>query len=622
MKRNLLIASLVICCMTLFSSCKKEKNVTPEPTPTPVSEDPFKLSELKYDGKIHLIAGGYSTELSEAFNYRFPYQTTLEDCNAVIVPNVKLNDSKGQIIEAFKNGKSVVVVHPKYETIKRFFNEINQPLFATDQIDSCLFFGFNNRHAMCAMEDYEMFPTIEVELTEEELKDCQEAYKEWLVVGNGDEEGQPEHIIWKKKYPIVYYLDEFVKWLNNQNTPSRGDGESVDIEEVINSWPYTIINQREVTWTVYTYGDTKGGEGDSRDNKVQVTALVETDVTFSIYPVYSFQDQTGHGDYYIVKTNLLTPNHYVYKGRNKEVIYGIHCNYDGPCMTDLNYSCRVEVPDTISETDYLPFFQQGVPVPRTTVGSTTHSTGFSYNIGGSATGGYSEQNGGEGSGTFNFGLSWNDTKTEVVSDILINDCSNGGQGCAAWNYECTNVVKYQSCSNFTEGSSICKNTASFDQSWGWYYGGTTDGCQYSLGKMYVTTNPNYGCAWYIAQGSGRFREMPGPTFTDRVDLVIPNRTPTGQFIIDIPNGTYVTDININNLSMGRTYSFNGQTYTGSFSKWVGAGWSTITLKAGTSSSNMKTYKYKSAGTGSEEAYITRGDEYRVNFAVDFVEVGD
>jgi len=621
-KSVLLTASLIICMMAAFTSCKKENKVTPTPTP---SEGPFKLSELKYKGKVHIMAANITAELSEALNYRLPNQTSLEECQTIVVTNSLLDASKGTIIEAARNGKTVVVAHPKYESIKKLMDDVGEPMFATDQIDSCLFFGFNKRHAMYSMSDRDLYPVFEVELTPEQLEECEEAYNEWLVVGGGEDE--KEVTFERKRYPIVYYLDGFVKWLNEQDESLtkekslNSDGEPHPIKGTFNPWHYTLENERNVVWTIYKYGQAKSDGGDSKykeDNCAKTSATVQVYVVFSIYPAYAFNGQGGSGDYYFVKTSLNTPNENVYAGYHNEEFWGTHCHWDGPCMTDLNYSCMV-IDGNDSTTGRVPFFTEGYPKPGTTEGSTTYTTGFSYDIGGSATGGYSTEKGGQGCATFNFGLGWSDSESETVPDIKIHALANSGDGKAAWKYEFTNVIKYKSGSSFTTGSTICVSTAEFGQSWGWYSKGTADCTNNSLGQLYVVTNPNYGCAWYLAQGSGRFTDMPGPTFYNRLDLVVPNRYPTGQLIIDIPHGLFVSDISIINESTQEEVSFSGQTFDSNsgFSCWLDTGSYTITLMAGASASTMKLYKYKAAGSGIEEATITRGNDYRINAAIDF-----
>ena len=146
-------------------------------------------------------------------------------------------------------------------------------------------------------------------------------------------------------------------------------------------------------------------------------------VTYDVYPVHCFDGQQGAGDYYYVKLRTQVNSAGMYTPTTRCGHGGVWVHKQGFWLKEFGIATKLLDGSTIVGQ----FPVDGFPQPGTTQGSTSYSytSGLTWNIGGSLTGGYSKEKKGFGELSINGGVSVSNstTETRVVGDISISNNS-------------------------------------------------------------------------------------------------------------------------------------------------------------------------------------------------------
>ena len=265
---------------------------------------------------------------------------------------------------------------------------------------------------------------------------------------------------------ISCYFDAFVDWINMtckrmepvsraSETPALSTESPVDITKTCNSLHFTHIYKLHLKKTVASvlWSD---------EDRLECSSTAA--LNMEIYPIHAFDDQPGHGDYYICNSVMSIYNAGMYSGIFHSHHGGVTVHMCGFTMKAAQSSFE---PYNYNGVVKFPF--SGTPMPETTSGSVSHTEGFSFSISGGVT------VGGIGGAlvlcpSFSVGASFNNSTTVTFPDVAVRKGGNdkkvehiweeneGDMGDIQWNSDC--LIEPQCL--------MSKSTADFHQSWVWY----------------------------------------------------------------------------------------------------------------------------------------------------------
>jgi hypothetical protein len=303
-------------------------------------------------------------------------------------------------------------------------------------------------------------------------------------------------------------------------------------------------------------------------------------VTTQIYPLYAFADQSAPGDYYLMHQEVTIPNAQWYNGRWTNKHGGVYVRLCAFFMN--NFKIR----------NYLKGLQSGKTVtlhntsPQTTVGQTVYTSGFSWSLEGSLTGG--TQNGKPvATMTAKAGVTFSNTQSRTVSDVDIANLSGGTE--AAWSIKFNNLAYFES-NSIKEPALPSRSTQLLYTDWVWRVQGTADnstGSPFSNMVINLTDTTWGGSKFY--SGKADFGTTTFKPWIDAqaVSITPPNRVPTAELKITNNSSDYISEIKIwknGNAADSPDYTLTKTIPPKGFDKiWVpvGSGYK-VQLKAGNS----------------------------------------
>ncbi len=346
------------------------------------------------------------------------------------------------------------------------------------------------------------------------------------------------------------------------------------------------------------------------------------DVKMVIYPLYSFQDQQTHGDFYLVSTTVTAHNNEMYQGNWIQKHGTIQSNLCGFYMEKLEVKTEI-LTNGGSAPQNATFAAKGTPQPVVVAGQTSYNHGFSWDIGASVSGSVNAKGPNVGM-TVNGGVSFTESKTENIFDVEITNRWTGSTTVFAYDFK--NLPDPKANERISNPPNIATNNAEFYQDWIWQVESTKDNGQ-EVFMIKNTIAPVYGSCHVIIPNFNNPTKhhwndaIKGPDSYFTYTLTPPNRTPTGKLQINntMADGIYVTDIKIwgkSPLSAAPDY-----TVEGSFAKGhdpmitnLPTGTYKILLKAGRDAGSLVTYH-------SNEIVIKRGETNTLNSGFDFTKGG-
>lgn len=277
------------------------------------------------------------------------------------------------------------------------------------------------------------------------------------------------------------------------------------------------------------------------------------DLSYNIYPLYSFEGSNTQGDFYVVEGTITVHNAGMYNGKWIKKHGGVRAHlcayymYGFQIETQLVDDHGVAIPD-------VSFPAGATPVPESTIGSTSYTSGFTWGLNGSFTGGVSSGKP-AATGTFGFSLSWNNSETRQISDLSIT--KSGSNGSVIHTLDLKNLpTKYSKRDD--DIPSIAIGDLTLHQTWVWYIPSTTDYSTETFNmRVKISKAAYYAWHWYMAGGGDFDLRTFNATgdFDFTVGLTAPSRVPTGQLTVVNSSQThhYVEDIKIWNWNSENSY---------------------------------------------------------------------
>ena len=569
--------SLVCAPFLLFTACSDDDEPTME-MDEGVPDSPPRGS-IATDATVDYPAatlGNIPADMREALTIRFSRlgNAVDEDTDVLFVTNSDLASYQEEIVAVYENGGIIVIVDPDVSATNEWLKQIGWENELVDDGVEKELYAFGKYHQYLLDKAYEGITLNE-------------------------------------------HLNYFVDWVNEslvsglQAEPGNGEtaiDKLVAAQTITHTYSYSMNVQE-------TDPDTFAPDWISGDGSFTAK--------YGIYALYAFQGQPSAGDYYIVSAE--------YTAHNKDMcpvessthnwvqehgIWGwIKVRLCGFYLTRFN----VETFLTNSKKERIGEFQANYsPVPLTTQGSTTYSSGMSWNLGADIAAGV-DAKGPNGSITIKGGVSFSNSESRTISDVeILNQSTNNS---AKYEYKVNNLPSYVvSKIAISDPPLVSVSNATLFGSWIWRVPNTKDR---GTDKFLIGTKPEitYGSCHFYTTGADLVRSQHNVDFgkddTRYTAITPPNRVPTGLLRITNTNeGEYISDVVITDDKGEVAYSSSGKgsvAFNNSFLRYVPTGTYTVEFKMGPNTQSTKTYK------NVETIEIKRGEEIDLNSAFDFEE---
>lgn len=418
-----------------------------------------------------------------------------------------------------------------------------------------------------------------------------------------------------RKEPTKSYIHYPVKSTLNDATiePSTVKEEQQEATNVFNSQTIGFNSdyhlRRVVGHVLWSDEDVLEGDGN-------------VSATYTVTPVHAFDDQAGHGDYYLVNATYTIANAKMYHPNHANYHGGVRVRIGGFCLSECDIDASIYSGD--KKIDGVKLFSSS-PKPETTIDTHTYTVADSWNIGGSVTGGIkgtASPSGttveGSGSVTFNWGVAHSKTDTYSVSDLNVKNNSNSCD--VSFTLENRNVVKYYWPDDYglTDCAEFAKSSLMFHATWIWYIPNATDNDEKTQFNIKTTIKPKYkSCRFYSSYAD--YDEWFDTLENVGVcELYLPNRQPSGYVEIKNDTDDTITNVTFYDMRDGKVLYASKSSFTkdsvAKFCMPTGNGF--ITFERGKTSSDKKKYAY----ANSDHLDITRGNTINLAASFDFIEV--
>lgn len=570
---HLLASFLLVCSPALFFTACSDDDDVPIPEENLIPDRGPMISDEKID-KPAAVLGDIPSDMKEALNTRLTHLQNVvdEETDVLFVSSSSLSTYNKEIVTIYENGGIIVVVQPETAVANDFFEQIGW-IYELDETKKELY-AFSRDH-------------------------------QYILDEVCDEVTINEH------------LNEFVSWVNKNLKPillsPPGSGETaidklIAAQSITHTYSYSLETlEAQMKWSK---PDSIKGDGN-------FTA------TYSIYPLYAFEGQPTTGDFYIVSAEYTAHNT---KMCNKDPEkYPLH-KWEQPHGAFDCHLCGFFLTRFSVETNLLSegkavvgSFPTGyTPTPQTTQGSTTYSSGMSWNLGADVAVGTKNFSTIDGSVTFKGGVTFSNSQTRTVSDVDIMNQSSDNQ--VIYSYKVNNLPTHVK-GHVSDPPLVSVANATLYSSWIWRVAETKDRSDQAF---YISTKPSltYGSCHLYTSAADYHESRFDINFSDkdvqRTKLTPPNRIPTG--LLEINNTfevAYMSEIVIKNEQGEVVYNSAGKgsiSIGNAFLRYFPTGKYTVEFKAGNNHSSLKKYVLSKGNIT-----IERGETLSLNSAFDFEE---
>ena len=509
----------VIVAAGLFIGC--DKTPVPDNSGTSQTEDNVDWNYFRgavYVGDLNV----YGAELKEAIEEFFPLITSdMASAKVVVAGESEIKAKNPALLKAIANG--AFIVFPAYDGVKEDVAALGVEM-NTATIESNdyypLLYCYNN-YGMGYT--YTMWATADDELEELESTWTQ---ADWEALVEANKEYKDEEVVELEDYILSYYearIAAFVEWLEDtvmeqeQTKSAFVTGVKGDLEQLgqrcFNSFSYTLYRQIDKA------------TGSDPDN---LWGAGSVDVDIRVFPVYK-QKSNGNqaGDYYIVVSRVIPHNGNMWHPENhahgwtRNRVYGYWLD-KMDVVTSL-----VNANGSAIDNSGIDYFER--PIPENKNQSRQYSTGKSFNIGGTLSGGIGDVAG----ATLGLGLSigggWS-SSTSYALDTIEYDVDSSSPSTVKYHYYTNNIKLEDEMDdvdvNFprTSRSDFYANT-----NWAWHVGAAKDNDTQQY-KLQTKVDITYA-SWFHWRGTRQFDsnkktysiDIPQFSWT----LGAPNRVPWG-----------------------------------------------------------------------------------------------
>lgn len=414
-----------------------------------------------------------------------------------------------------------------------------------------------------------------------------------------------------KKSPISHYYQEHITsdLIGATENPHLDKEEQQEATNVFNSQVVGYNNyyhlHRVVGQVLWSDEDTLDGDGN-------------VSATYKVTPLHAFDNQAGHGDYYLVDATYTIANGNMYHPNHKNWHGGVQVRIGGFCLSQCDIETSIYCGN--EKIDAVRLFSSSVK-PETDNIEHTYTVSDSWNIGGSVTGGIKggiSPTGpsieGSGSATFNYGVAHSKSDTYTMNDLNIRN--NSDSNTARFSLINRNVVEYDwSCDNgLTDCADFAKSSLIFHACWIWYIPNVSDKDDKTKFTIKTKMNPTYkSCRFYSTKAD--YDEWFDTLSNEGTnELLLPNREPSGYVVLKNDTDETITNVKLLDESGNTAYESQSSYGTSTDAKFcMPTGKFTMEFKRGKTASDMQTYVYKTANTFD----ITRGDTLNLVGTFDF-----
>jgi hypothetical protein len=400
--------------------------------------------------------------------------------------------SKEAILEVYNRGGDIVLVEPEIDDVEAFSEFLNHSHMAAASSQARHFadiYAFNKRNNNYMLGD--------IHPDGSEITDLDPAH-----YGN--------------------IMNPFIEWLNKNaadtrsTTPTRATTEPADLMK-------TFDYQTLTTSFPMTVNATLAHVVASSTDNLSKTGTVQ--VVTTVYPIHAFDDQASPGDYYLMHQEVTIPNGSWYNGTWTNKHGGVYVRLCAYFMQNFAIS------------NYLVSGLTGAvaltPSPTTTVGSTSYTSGVSWHIDASVTGGGSTKEGPAASATIGGGVEVSNSQTRNISDVDVRNLCSGAT--AAWGLDFNNLASYNANLSINPPAAASRSTQMLYTDWVWYFpsirdNSTTTNFDFYInlsgikwgGSHFFSSNADFSTGDYYPSGE------PAKVVLMQASFSAPNRTPTGQ----------------------------------------------------------------------------------------------
>jgi hypothetical protein len=266
---------------------------------------------------------------------------------------------------------------------------------------------------------------------------------------------------------------------------------------------------------------------------------------YSVTPLYAFKNESSNyaGDFYVVDATYSLASDKMYFG-TQSVEYQSQW---GVGKTDVrgfflrSYQVDISIVDS-NGAEVASLFQKA-PIPSTTIGSTTYTSGVTWDFNAALSGGIKD-----GNLTSDAGFSYNSSSTRSVKDVSITNLSNSA-GKVSYKLEIKNLPKDSYHGSVPE---VAINTLDFHSGWVWQIDNTAENDTATQYRMKVMVKDLI----YGANSDEKHTKFPIPDQTFYIDLPIPNRVASGTVVLtNTVKDKYMTDVRFTDAK-GKVFADN------------------------------------------------------------------
>jgi hypothetical protein len=253
---------------------------------------------------------------------------------------------------------------------------------------------------------------------------------------------------------------------------------------------------------------------------------------YSVTPLYAFKSEESNyvGDFYVVDATYSLASDKMYFGSQtveSQTYWGVgKSTVRGFFLR--SYQVDISIVDS-KGTEVASLFQKA-PIPSTTIGSTTYTSGVTWDFNAALSGGIKD-----GNLTSDAGFSYNSSSTRSVKDVSITNLSNSA-GKVSYKLEINNLPKDSYHGSVPE---VAINTLDFHSGWVWQIDNTAENDTATQYRMKVMVKDLI----YGANSNEEYTKFPIPDQTFYIDLPIPNRVASGTVVLtNTVKDKYMTDV--------------------------------------------------------------------------------
>jgi PKD repeat protein len=568
-----------------FVACNKDKDKEEVLYPDELTPEPAAVTT---NLPAATIGSAFDVNFMAALDERLLAKQTAIDATTqiVLVHNTHLAAisaaDKAAILEVYNRGGDVVLIEPEFDEVDEF-SEFLEHVHAVPTSDPdrrfAEIYAFNQRN-------------------------------QHYILGNLHPDGERTDVD-----PVHYgvFLNPFIEWLNKNASDMQSKAlvrYADELADLMRTFDYQTVS---VSFPIYISGELAHVASSDADVLTKSGAI---QVVTTAYPIHAFDDQASPGDYYLMHQEITVPNGSWYKGKWTNTHGGVHVRLCAFFMQNFRISNTLSSPP--AGTVALK------TSPTTTIGSTSYTSGVSWHLDASVTGGTSNDHPLE-TATVGGGVTVSNSETRTISDM---DVRNLGSGVTtAWGLDFNNLASYNANISINEPAVASRSTQVLLTDWIWYFpamkdASTTSACNFTIsvdgskwgGSHFYSTGADFSTKdftpWLKPAFGIIFSEFAYSTISQTVAFAAPNRTATGQLKLkNNDNSGYLSEIKIWKSTEVKTAT--PTTIAGSIARgedaqiWLPVGTYKMELKIGTAVYHTAT-----------NFAITRAGVYQLNGATD------